>query len=165
MQRLEPMYFDDFRHFQISAFSGTTYQEENAAVISVPIKPKKRENLVIFYKLEISWKVWRFFFTKSQESGNFVKNLIVFLKKSQESGDFVNFLKNIVIFTKSQESEDFVKNLAIFYEIPRIWWFRKKKLVILYQIPSIWWFRVKSGNSLPDPKNLVILQKKNPDKT
>ena len=78
-----------------------------------------RENLVII-------------FTKSQESGDFVKNLVNFYE-IQENGDFLQNSKNLVIawkiwlfFTKSLESGEFVKNLVIFYEIARIWWFLTK---------------------------------------
>ena len=48
-------------------------------------------------------------FTRSLESGDFVKDLVI-LTKSRESGDF---LKNLVILLKSRESGDFVKNLKI----------------------------------------------------
>ena len=63
------------------------------------------ENLVIREK--IGW----FLFTKPQESGDFVKNLVIFFYKSQEAGDFV---KMCWFFTKFVKFGDFVKNLVFF---------------------------------------------------
>ena len=109
------------------------------------------KNLWCFYEIPGIW--W--FLTKFQES---MKNIVTFAK-SQESGDFVN---NLVIMWKIwwflTESQNLVISWKkwLFYEIPRIWWVREKSGNFL-QNPRIWCFREKkSGDCLQNPKNLVI---------